>query len=106
MRPAALRGGDRAERAKPANVKQQVIDERGFKNLRLRAEHVAEIEYRPAKCERDYRLIICRKTIDVEMRPGQALGGVPLLLLHHQRPADARGGTGACRPIDAATRRT
>jgi Transposase DDE domain group 1 len=52
-------------RAKPANVKQQVIEQRGFKNLRLRAEHVAEIVYRPTKCDRDYRLIITRKTIDV-----------------------------------------
>jgi len=53
-------------RAKPANVKQQVIEQRGFKNLRLRAEHVAEIAYRPVKCDRDYRLIITRKRIDVE----------------------------------------
>jgi len=52
-------------RAKPANVKQQVIDQRGFKDLRLTAEHVAEIRYRPAKCDRDYRLIITRKSIDV-----------------------------------------
>jgi hypothetical protein len=53
-------------RAKPDNVKQQAIAERGFKNLRLRAEHVAEIRYQPAKCDREYRLIITRKTIDVE----------------------------------------
>jgi DDE family transposase len=52
-------------RAKPANAKQQVIEQRGFKNLRLGAEHVAEIAYRPGKCDRDYRLVITRKTIDV-----------------------------------------
>jgi hypothetical protein len=52
-------------RAKAANVKQQVIEQRGFKNLRLRAEHVTQIRYRPHKCDRDYRLIIARKTIDV-----------------------------------------
>ena len=51
-------------RAKPPKIKQQVIDQRGYKNLRLQAEHVAEIHYRPAKCERDYRLIITRKSID------------------------------------------
>lgn len=54
-------------RAKPPNVKEQVVAERNFENLRLRAEHVAEIEYRPGKCHRPYRLIICRKSIDVEM---------------------------------------
>jgi hypothetical protein len=53
-------------RAKPDNVKEQVIVERGFKNLRLRAEHVAEMSYQPGKCDREYRLIITRKTIDVE----------------------------------------
>jgi hypothetical protein len=53
-------------RARPQNVKEQVIAGRGFKHLRLRAEHVAEIRYQPAKCERAYRLIITRKTIDVE----------------------------------------
>jgi len=52
-------------RARPANVKEQVIDQRGFKNLRLRAEHVGEIRYRPGKCDRDYRLVITRKTIGV-----------------------------------------
>jgi hypothetical protein len=36
------------ERDKPDNVKQQVIAQRGFKNLRLRCEHVAEIDYQPA----------------------------------------------------------
>ena len=53
------------ERARPDDVKQQVIDERGFENLRLNAEHVAEIDYQPARCKKPYRLIICRKTIDL-----------------------------------------
>ncbi|MGH3780138.1 MAG: IS1380 family transposase [Pseudonocardiaceae bacterium] len=53
------------QRTRPADVKQRVIDRRGFENLRLKAEHVAEIEYRPAKCRKPYRLILCRKTIDV-----------------------------------------
>lgn len=53
------------QRTKPTDVKQQVIGERGFKNLRLAAEHVAQIDYRPGLCKKPYRLIICRKTIDV-----------------------------------------
>ena len=56
-----------AERAKPINVKEQIIAERCYKNLKLRCEHVTEIEYQPVKCQRPYRLIICRKTIDVEV---------------------------------------
>lgn len=54
-------------RARPDNIKQKVIAERLFENLVLQCEHVAEINYRPVKCKREYRLIICRKTIDVEM---------------------------------------
>jgi hypothetical protein len=54
-------------RAKPVNVKDQIIAERLFEVLRLRAEHVAEIEYQPTKCQKPYRLIIARKTIDVEI---------------------------------------
>jgi len=55
------------ERAKPINVKEQIIAERGYKNLKLRCEHVTEIAYQPVKCQRPYRLVICRKTIDVEV---------------------------------------
>jgi hypothetical protein len=55
------------ERAKPPNVKEPIIGQRMFKNLKLRREHVAEIDYKPTKCKKSYRLIICRKSIDVEM---------------------------------------
>jgi hypothetical protein len=54
-------------RARPDNVKEKIVEERNFKSLRLRCEHVAEIDYQPGKCKRSYRLIISRKTIDVEM---------------------------------------
>jgi hypothetical protein len=55
------------ERAKPKDVKRRVIRDRHFEHLHLRAEHVAEIDYRPARCKNSYRLIVCRKTIDVQM---------------------------------------
>jgi hypothetical protein len=54
-------------RSRPDNVKDPIIARRLFKNLRLQCEHVAEIDYQPVKCEKAYRLIICRKTIDVEV---------------------------------------
>lgn len=55
------------QRAKPRNVKEKIIVQRHFEQLRLQAEHVAEIDYRPVKCKKSYRLIIVRKTIDVQM---------------------------------------
>ena len=75
IEPSAWRALDRPPRyeavgpgrAKPPNVKEQVIARRLFRHLRLSAEHVAEIDYRPVKCRKSYRLIITRKTIDVEV---------------------------------------
>lgn len=52
-------------RRRPANVKKAVIERRGFKSLELAHEHVAEIEYRPRKCKKTYRLVILRKRIEV-----------------------------------------
>lgn len=55
------------ERSKPRNVKETIVARRHFENLRLRCEHVAQIDYQPAKCKKSYRLIIVRKTIDLHM---------------------------------------
>jgi hypothetical protein len=53
-------------RQRPENVRERIVQERGYKNLVLEDEHVAELPYRPAKSERDYRMIVLRKTIRVE----------------------------------------
>jgi hypothetical protein len=50
-------------RQKPANVKEQVVRERGFENLRLQGEEVAELSYQPVACNRSYRLVLVRKHI-------------------------------------------
>src|SRR4030065_556318 len=39
------------ERKKPENVKEQIIREREYKNIRLEREYVAEFEYQPEKCD-------------------------------------------------------
>jgi hypothetical protein len=53
-------------RQRPANVKEAVIGERGFKNLRLNAEAVAEFAYQPVACAQPYRMVVVRKNISVE----------------------------------------
>lgn len=53
------------KRRRPERVKQQIIEERGFKDIRLVDEWVAEMPYRPVACKRDYRLIIVRKNLEV-----------------------------------------
>jgi hypothetical protein len=52
-------------RKRPERVKQQVVEERGFKDIQLVDEWVAEMPYRPGACKRDYRLIILRKNVKV-----------------------------------------
>jgi hypothetical protein len=54
------------ERERPENVKEQIVVQREFENLRLESEHVAEFRYRPGKCKRDYRVVVVRKNISHE----------------------------------------
>ncbi len=57
-------------RQKPPNVKEQIVQERGYKNIRLVQEHVAEFSYRPTKCRRKaYRVVVVWK--DLEESDGQ-----------------------------------
>jgi len=54
------------QRAKPENVKQRIVRERGYKNFILQWEDVAEFDHQPAKCGRPYRMIALRKKIAAE----------------------------------------
>ncbi len=56
-------------RARPTNVKEQVVKDREFKNIRLVEEHIAEFEYSPTKCEKTYRVVVVWK--DLEVMQGQ-----------------------------------
>jgi Transposase DDE domain group 1 len=53
-------------RQKPERVKEQIVREREFKNIRLRSEDIAEMPYRPVACQTSYRLIVVRKNLSVE----------------------------------------
>jgi hypothetical protein len=55
-----------APRTRPANVKEPIVVEREFKNIRLVSEDVAEFEYRPTACRRSYRMIVVRKNLSEE----------------------------------------
>lgn len=61
---AALAG--RKERAKPPRVKEEIVREREFRNLRLVREDLAEFMHKPSKCDREYRIVVLRKTIEEE----------------------------------------
>lgn len=53
-------------RKRRGKVKREIVRRRGFKNLTLEREEVAEREYRPTQAEKTYRMIVLRKTILVE----------------------------------------
>jgi hypothetical protein len=53
-------------RRRPERVKEQIIRERGFENIRLQSEEVAEVDYQPTKCRQSYRLVVVRKNLTVE----------------------------------------
>jgi hypothetical protein len=59
-------------RARPERRKQQIVEQRQFKDVRLLAETVAEMPYRPVACRTTYRLVIIRKDLRVsEPKQGQ-----------------------------------
>src|SRR5437879_2163835 len=53
-------------RRRPKRVKEQIVKQRGFENLRLEGEEVAEFPYRPVACKNIYRMIVLRKDLAVE----------------------------------------
>jgi len=53
-------------RRRPKNVKEQIVRDREFTNIRLQSEDVAEMPYRPTACAKTYRLVVVRKNLTVE----------------------------------------
>lgn len=53
-------------RTRPENVKERIVVEKEYKNIKLLGEQVAEFAHRPTACERAYRVIVLRKKLSVE----------------------------------------
>jgi len=53
-------------RCRPVNVKEQIVRQRGYQNIRLDSEQVGECDYRPTKCRKPYRIVVLRKNLSVE----------------------------------------
>jgi hypothetical protein len=54
------------QRARPPRVKEEVVRRKGYKNIRLRSEDIAEFEYSPRACKKTYRIVVLRKNLTVE----------------------------------------
>jgi hypothetical protein len=53
-------------RQRPDNVKEAIIREREYKNIRLQSEQVAQFVYQPGKCQKEYRMVVVRKNLSIE----------------------------------------
>jgi hypothetical protein len=53
-------------RERPVNVKEAIVRKRGFENIRLQSEEVAEFDYAPGQCCRSYRVVVVRKNLSIE----------------------------------------
>jgi hypothetical protein len=56
-------------RERPENVKERIVEEREFKNIKLCEEYVAEFAYSPTLCRQTYRVVVVWK--DLEVAQGQ-----------------------------------
>ena len=55
-------------RQRPQRHKPRIVQERGFKTIHTLEEMVAEFDYRPVACDRDYRVVVLRKRLATEKR--------------------------------------
>jgi hypothetical protein len=53
-------------RRRPVNVKEQIVVEREFENIKLKSEEVVEFDYSPYKCKKIYRVVAVRKNLSLE----------------------------------------
>ena len=55
-------------RQKRERVKERIVEERKYYNIRLISEDIAEFDYQPTGCSKSYRLIVLRKNLHVRER--------------------------------------
>ena len=53
-------------RRRPENVKERIVRQREFENVRLFSEMVAQFDYRPTACRQSYRVVVVCKNLTVE----------------------------------------
>ncbi|MEZ4238179.1 MAG: IS1380 family transposase [Myxococcota bacterium] len=54
------------QRARPERFKEKFVRSKGYKNIVLKSEDIAEFEHRPTACKTTYRMVVLRKNLSVE----------------------------------------
>ncbi len=57
---------NRDQRARQPRVKKLMVRIKGYKNLRLKSEDIAEFDYQPTLCRRQFRVVVLRKNLSIE----------------------------------------
>ena len=52
-------------RTKPKNVKQAIVEQRGFERIETIQEEVACFDYQPTQCKKGYRMLVLRKHLRI-----------------------------------------
>ena len=52
-------------RTQPENVKQEIVEQRGFERIETVYEDVASFPYQPTACKKTYRMIVLRKQLEI-----------------------------------------
>lgn len=53
-------------RERPERIKPAIVRRRGYKTIHLLEEMIAEIDYQPVACRREYRLVVLRKKLGID----------------------------------------
>lgn len=56
------------QRKRPVAFKEEVVRQKGYKNIRLVSEDVAEFSYRPGACKKSFRMVVLRKNLVIEKK--------------------------------------
>ena len=77
-----------SQRSKQPRVKEQIVRDKGYKNIRLDSEELAEFDYSPTACKKSYRVVVLKKNLTIERGEQALIDDDPLLLLHYERSPD------------------
>jgi hypothetical protein len=54
------------QRERPVRHKEAWVRAKGYKNVILKSEDIAEFDYQPTACETTYRMVVLRKNLSIE----------------------------------------
>ena len=66
-------------------MKQAIVREREYKNIRTVSEDVAEFEYSPVACKKTYRMVVLRKNLSVERGEQRLFDDIVYFFYLHQQ---------------------